>query len=169
MSAQVESYYQQMANLIVDMIPEDWQEVKLYAESRRGYQGIFFYYFSNEKDEWVYYMDIPEKCDVPQEEFDNLNTNLSFCIKDFKNDYEAEFEEPWTGFQLTLSHNGNFNVHFNYDENSLDPMLTEVAWAYEQLGLVPSEDSFNKTLLDEYLEEKEKGKRYPFLEPVKEE
>ena len=48
-------------------------------------------------------------------------------------------------------------------------MLTQVAWAYEQLGIIPDDTSFEKTLLNEYLEEKAQGKRYPFLEPLKEE
>ncbi|MDY7224203.1 hypothetical protein P4637_19095 [Halalkalibacterium halodurans] len=62
-----------------------------------------------------------------------------------------------------------FNIHFNREKNPLDPMLTQVAWAYEQLGIIPDDTSFEKTLLNEYLEEKAQGKRYPFLEPLKEE
>ncbi|WZY01571.1 immunity protein YezG family protein [Bacillus sp. FSL W7-1360] len=170
METQVESYYQKLADLIVAMIPEEWTELKFYAqEDSEGAQKFFFYYRSLGTGEWVYNMAITEKFQFPEEDFDELICELSFCISDFKTDYQEEFGEVWTSFQLTLTDSGKFKLNFNYDENPLGPGKTQTIWEYEHLDLVPEDGSVDKEFLDEYLEEKAQGKRYPFLEPVKEE
>ncbi|SDB91001.1 immunity protein YezG family protein [Shouchella lonarensis] len=170
MKDRVEQYYQKLASLIVEMIPEDWTEIKFYAqEDEEGSQKYFFYYQSSKTQEWVYNMTITENFEFPEEEFDKLEDELSFCISDFKQDYQEEFGEVWTSFQMTLNSNGKFNIHFSYEENPFDSLLTHIAWQYENFGTTYEEDSFYQDLLEEYLEEKSQGKRYPFLEPIEKE
>ncbi|MDY7224206.1 DUF600 family protein [Halalkalibacterium halodurans] len=170
MGNKIELYYQKIANIINDMVPEEWLEVKLYGENQDGGQTVFFYYRSTKTNEWVNYARIPELFEGSVDQFKSMRRELSFgIILDFKKAYQEEVGEPWISFQMSLHSSGKFNIHFNHEKNPLDPMLTQVAWAYEQLGIIPDDTSFEKTLLNEYLEEKAQGKRYPFLEPLKEE
>lgn len=169
LGTKVESYYQQLAELIVETIPEEWIEVKFYGQEDEGHRKVFFYYLSKETNEWVYNMTIPEKFQVSEEKFDALRRELSFCVGDLKIAYQEEFGESWISFQMVLQHTGKFNIAFYYEKNPFDPLLTQIAWQYEHFGTVSEEGSFYNDLLNEYLEEKAQGKRYPFLEPLKEE
>nr|2IA1_A Chain A, BH3703 protein [Halalkalibacterium halodurans]2IA1_B Chain B, BH3703 protein [Halalkalibacterium halodurans] len=166
---QIESYYQEIAQLIIDMIPEEWAEVRFYAqEDHDGWKIFFFHYLSASSDEWTKDIDIRDVIKVPQDEFMEKYNELSFCISDFRKDYAEAFGEPWMSFQMTFYASGKFNIDFYYDKNPFDTFLTRLAWQYEHFGTIP-EDSFYKETLNEYLEEKAQGKRYPFLEPLKEE
>ncbi len=37
----MEEIYQQIANSLVNIIPEEWKEIYLYAEFRDGYKKVF--------------------------------------------------------------------------------------------------------------------------------
>ena len=49
-----------------------------------------------------------------------------------------------------------FLANYNYDQNiEIGDFERRVIWAYEELGIMP-EGEFGKSILEEYLEEKEK-------------
>ena len=52
--------------------------------------------------------------------------------------------------------NTDYIHNFEYDINKeIGNFEREVIWAYEELGIIPEEE-FSKSILEEYLEEKEK-------------
>ncbi|MGZ0086032.1 immunity protein YezG family protein [Caldibacillus thermoamylovorans] len=76
----MEYIYQQIADILVNMIPEAWRKILLYAEFREGYKKIFFYYYPEKEGEPVYSLDITDLFDVDENEFDRLENELYSCF-----------------------------------------------------------------------------------------
>ncbi|MEW4220199.1 immunity protein YezG family protein [Rossellomorea marisflavi] len=162
----LESYYSRIAQMISEMIVEEWTEVKVFVEDD-GLKFFFFYYLSEETKEWISGSDIVERFDMNEEYHEQFEDELSFCISDFKKEYETEFGDAWTCFQMSFLPDGRFEVSYYYEKKPFGPIVTGIAWEYEHLGIKQENDPFYQKLLKEYLDSKAQGKSYPFLSPIK--
>lgn len=161
----LESYYSKLAQHITQMIREDWEEIRILVEDD-GIKTIFFYYLPQKTDSWVSDSEIPELFLIDEEEHEQLEDELSFCVSDFKKAFQKETGEEWTSFQMIISKDGKFNIAYNYDKNPFGPVVTRIAWEYEHLGYKQEGDPFYEKLLKEYLDLKARGNSYSFLMPI---
>ena len=84
MEAQLGKIYQQIGETIVEMIPEEWEKVYLYAEVSEGFSYVYFYYYPVNHSSPVYFLDIPEKFHISDTEFDEIRHQLfekSLCLQ----------------------------------------------------------------------------------------
>ena len=64
--------------------------------------------------------------------------------------------QPWKLLSFILNEDWSFKLNYEYEiDEDIDYMERKIIWAYEELGIMP-EGEFSKSILKEYLEEKEK-------------
>ncbi|MDY0406306.1 DUF600 family protein [Virgibacillus sp. 179-BFC.A HS] len=80
----MEQIYQQIANILIDIIPEDWEKVYVYAEVREGYKKVLFYYYPLNAEEPVYSLDIADIFNINEDEFDKKEEQLYDCFTELK-------------------------------------------------------------------------------------
>ncbi|MDA1640947.1 antitoxin YezG family protein [Bacillus cereus group sp. TH177-1LC] len=139
--------YNEIAEVVIDTIPEKWFKVYLYGEVGEGAQESYFYYYTEENSTPIYSHSIFELFNVPEEEYFKKWHRLLDCIKRMKKEFIDNDQEAWTNFTMIFDNTGKFNIDFNYDdlsdENSHERMII---WEYEHLGLMPKSNSGKKYL-----------------------
>lgn len=121
--------YSEIANTVVEMIPEHWDWVKLYAEYWEGYYKCYFYYSPAGSGEHVYSLDIPDEYEISKEIFDQLDEQLYDHLKALWNEFNNENEDTWTNLTFSLQNNGKMNIEFDYsDLSGLNPVEKRKRW-----------------------------------------
>ncbi|WP_031408841.1 immunity protein YezG family protein [Geobacillus vulcani] len=129
----MEYIYQQIADILVNMIPEAWRKILLYAEFREGYKKIFFYYYPEKEGEPVYSLDITDLFDVDENEFDRLENELYSCFSRLREEFKEQ--EPWTNLTYILDNTGRMKIHYGYDDLSeMSPVEKQEKWENEYLN-----------------------------------
>ncbi|MGY0691945.1 immunity protein YezG family protein [Virgibacillus sp. FSP13] len=130
----MEQIYQQIADTLVNTIPEEWNKIHLYAEVRKGYRKVFFYYFPEAGGEPVYSLDIPDLFNVDEDEFEDLEDNLYNCFSSLRKEFKEQEQEEWTNLTFTLDNTGKMNIDYSYDDVSqMDPIEKQEKWEAEYL------------------------------------
>ena len=134
MSEQLDELYQEIADVLVDIIPEPWKKILLYAEFQGVNENVFFYYYPMKKGEPVFSGDIPVKYKVNQDLHVQLFEELQVCFKQLWIDTRAGNDDPWTSTTFMLLHDGQMNIAFNYDDISqLSAQEKHEAWVEEHI------------------------------------
>ncbi|MFC7393456.1 antitoxin YezG family protein [Scopulibacillus cellulosilyticus] len=148
----MEELYQRAANLINDIIPENWDKVYLYAEINEDGGRVFFYYYPINDKVPVYSLDIINRFSVEKSEFDELNYDLFECFDELWEEFKRNNQEVWSNLIFILDNTGGFEIEYGYDDiTDADQTEIHTVWAYRHLGLIPPEGSYKRELLDNYL------------------
>lgn len=147
--------YQQIAQLVNDMIPEEWERVYIYGEMEKDGGTNFFYYDPKKGKEPVYSLDIPDLFEINEDEYEERDDQLYSALEDLWNEFKDSEQEPWSTFIMTFDTSGKFDVKHGYEDLSESgPFQRLLAFKYKYLGIVPTDD-YAKKVLDEYLKKKE--------------
>lgn len=151
--------YQQIAEVVVDTIPEEWSSVYLYGEIVEGSQTAYFYYYPEGSDNPVYSHDITELFTVSEREYSGKWHQLVDLIQKLWGEFKDNDQELWTNLTLTLENTGKFKIDFNYDDlSNADAHERKTIWKYKYLGIMPKSNT-GKKHLEKYLETVEKEKK----------
>lgn len=124
-----EKLYAEITHTVLDMIPEEWDWVRLYAEYWEGYYKCYFYYSPAGSGEHVYSLDIPDQYEVSQETFDRLDEQLYGYIKALWNEFKNQGETAWTNLTLSLQNDGKMKIDYDYsDLSDLNPLEKRKRW-----------------------------------------
>ncbi|MGD6817094.1 antitoxin YezG family protein [Metabacillus sp. 84] len=144
---QFHRFYQQIAEIVVETIPEEWCKVYLYGEVVEGSQTAYFYYLPEGSDNAIYSHEITELFTVTELEYSEKWHNLIGMIQELWKAFNKNGQEPWTNFTMIFDKVGKFKVVFNYDElSNRDPHERKTIWKYENLGIIPKSNSGKKYL-----------------------
>lgn len=148
--------YSDIAQIVAETIPEEWEKFYLYGEVVEGKQTSRFYYYPMNRDEPIYSHNIPELFTMSEEEYYRLWNNLLDTMQELKKAFVANKQEPWTNFTMIVDKTGKMNMDFSYEDlSNTDPHERRTIWNYELLGIMPKSNS-GRQILQQYLEEKEK-------------
>ncbi|MCW1928111.1 immunity protein YezG family protein [Bhargavaea beijingensis] len=126
-TSKMEELYQQIADTIIGMIPEEWNWVKLYTEYWDGYYASFFFYAPSHGGESVYSLDIPDRFEVDEELFNQLKESLYNHQKSLWMQFAGQ--EPWTNLTFSLTSGGDMMIEHGYEDLSdLDPIGKQDRW-----------------------------------------
>ncbi|MBM7585890.1 uncharacterized protein (TIGR01741 family) [Bacillus pakistanensis] len=149
---QLDRLYQQIAEVVVDTIPEEWSKVYLYGEVVEGSQTAYFYYYPEGSDKPIYSHDITELFTISELEYSEKWHRLVDFAQELWKEFKDKGQEPWTNFTLVLDKVGKFNIDFNYDDlSNIDSHERKTIWKYKNLGLTPKSNS-GKKHLEKYLD-----------------
>ena len=101
--------YEEIQRKLFYMIPEKWEEVYLYASiiERLGSLQtgeLFFYYVPRGliKRKPVNVYEIPNKFNIPEEEYLKLVEILYKNIKDLRDDFKKSKQKVWSNLTITI-------------------------------------------------------------------
>lgn len=130
----MEEIYQQVASIIVNIIPEDWKEIYLYAEIREGYKKVFFYYYPFNGGKPIYSLDITELYNVNEDEFDEQENKLYNCFTRLREEFRELDQDEWTNLTFILDNTGKMRVNYGYEDISqISPVEKQDKWETEYL------------------------------------
>ncbi|WP_243291874.1 antitoxin YezG family protein [Bacillus sp. FJAT-47783] len=148
---QLGKLYQQIAEVVVDTIPEEWSKVYLYGEIGEGSQTAYFYYYPEGNKKPIYSHDITEIFALSDLEYSEKWNSLVDLVQELWREFKDNEQEPWTNFTFILDKEGQFKIDYNYDDlSNVDLHKRKTIWKYKHLGIVPKSNS-GKKFLEEYL------------------
>lgn len=119
----MEAIYQKVANILVEMIPEEWEKILLYAEVREGFSQVFFYYYPVNQEQPVYSLDIVDMFNIDKPLHRKLKQELYDCFEELWNEFMVQDQELWTSLTYILDNMGKMKLNYGYEdisENSPD-------------------------------------------------
>ena len=161
MEQQMNQMYPVIAEDILGMIPDgNWYEIYLYAEILDGSREVFFYFNTNENEDFIYTHDIPAKYNVSEKTYDSLLLELQTKFHDLRQIFIDNDQEPWTNLTLILKYPGKIKINYDYEDviNSvISPTQRQMVFEYQHLGLLPQSE-INRQFVRNYVNNKN-GKR----------
>ncbi|MDG5471425.1 DUF600 family protein [Jeotgalibacillus sp. ET6] len=131
---QVELIYQKIANVLIDMIPEQWDKIVLYAEVREGFSQVYFYYYPKDHEKPVYSLDIPDRFNVDKHEYREMKQELYKCFEEIWNEFKVQDQEQWESATFILNNAGQMKLNYGYDDLSqISPEEKQEKWETEYL------------------------------------
>ncbi|MNB76663.1 putative antitoxin YezG [compost metagenome] len=148
-----EELYQIIGNKLVGIIPDDWEEIYLYAEILPSSRLFYFYFKSLTKDKLIYSQNIPEEYGVDRSFYLRLHLQLQECFAELNEEFKRNSSEPWTNLTMYINQSGKFKIDYSFNEILVSPDLQLVIWEYEVLRLYPT-TKYHTKMLEDYLKEK---------------
>ena len=148
-------YYEEIANKLDEMSPVEWTKIAMLAEDLGTSCAAGVYFFT--KDNKIYYNhNIPEDFNVDEEVYRKILDELLEINGRLREEFINFGIQPWKLLSFILNEDWSFKLNYEYEiDEDIDYMERKIIWAYEELGIMP-EGEFGKSILKEYLEEKEK-------------
>lgn len=125
----MEELYQSIANVIIETIPDEWDKIYAYAEVREGYSQVYFYYYSINKSQLIYSLDIVDIFKVDKKMFRNLKYEMYSYFEQLWKEFKNQEQEPWTYLTFILDSNGKMKIDYGYDDVSeISPVKKQENW-----------------------------------------
>ena len=158
--------YEKIQKYLFSMIPEQWEEIHLYASVDQKMDGkktgeLYFYYLPKGilKKKPVNVYEIPQKFNINEEEYLTIVQELYNCIKDLNQDFIDMGQNVWNSVTISIA-DYRFKVEYDYSENPKGEKENEerrVIWRYKHLG-IGGDKKEEKKILDNYFANKNKGR-----------
>lgn len=143
---------------IDSMIPVDWSHLAFYGEILDTSRIACFYFQEENKNDWIYSVDIPKVYNVDQSIYDRLVKELYEILADYRQAYKQIHNDIWSIMKFQWTRNGKFELSFKYiDILSLETDFPDrvMAWEYITLKKIPSSDFERKCVIQALSEEKD--------------
>ena len=156
MEKEMNQIYNQIAETVNEMIPEEWGKFHYYAQiSETGGGTYFFYNTPEDVENFKYSLEIPRYYHDYKDQYKIKGRVLFELSEKLRKNLIDNEQEPWYSFTLSIDRNGKFKIHYDYTnwfdtKYSFDDQL--LIWEYKYLGNIP-EDEKSRQLIDRYLEE----------------
>lgn len=132
----MEEFYPQIADLLNQMIPEEWSRILLYSEIREGFSQVYFYYYPKLEDKPIYSLDIVDIYDIDKRNYKNLKQRLYDYFERLWEEFETQGQEPWTHLTFILDSTGKMKIEYGYEDISqISPVEKQEKWESKYLGL----------------------------------
>jgi len=130
----MEQLYQEIANILVNIVPEEWKKILLYAEYREGYKKVYFYYFPETGDKPIYSLDIVDLFTIDEDELEELEDELYKCFSRLWEEFKEQEQERWTNLTFILENTGKMKINYGYENLSeISPVEKQDKWEAEYL------------------------------------
>ncbi|GEL06582.1 antitoxin YezG family protein [Rummeliibacillus stabekisii] len=152
MEKEMNRLYNEIAETVNEMIPEDWNKFYFYAQISENGGGTYFFYNTLENKQYKYSLEIPFKYQIDEDEFERKEDVLYKLSKELRKVFKDNGQELWYSFTMSLESTGKFNLHYDYtnwfdtDYSFSDQMII---WKNKYLGEVPNDKNY-KALIDKY-------------------
>lgn len=150
--------YEQIQNLLFEMIPEKWDKIFLYASIMDRIGNVqtgelYFYYLPKGllKKKPVNVYEVPSKFNIDETKYTKFVDELYEKIKELRQDFVDTDQKLWTNVTISIE-NCNFKVEYGYEELNQDEQSNyenHVIWRYKYLG-IGGEIKEEKKILEKY-------------------
>lgn len=130
----MEQIYQEVADILVKMIPESWRDIFLYAEMGERYRELFFYYFPDIRNIPVSSLEMADLFKLDEQLFERLEDQLYDAFLRLHQEFILNGQEIWTTVTFRLNHEGKMKAKFDYDDlSSISSAEKQTRWEMEYL------------------------------------
>lgn len=148
--------YNKLANQLISMIPGQWEDISYLGEVEKGQKSwtSTFYYTDIEKEEIIRSHNIPRIYHVPMDIYKSLLKELDTILLELYYCFVNNEQDVWEQVIFTVNSSGKFNIDFRYDVMTDDDgghLTREIIWAHEMCGYTPKDGTYQKEILDKYL------------------
>lgn len=131
---EMEALYKKIAETLVNIIPEDWETIYLYAEYRKGYKRIFFYYYPKIDSNPIYSLDIVDLFNILEDNFYELEDKLYHYFTVLWKEFKLQQQHAWTSLTYILHSSGLTKINYSYDEiTEMSPIEKQERWESKYL------------------------------------
>jgi uncharacterized protein (TIGR01741 family) len=155
MESQLQELYQEIAETVNNMIPEEWEIFYFYAQIDEFGGRVYFFYKSIRDNSYTYSLDIPKQFNPSELEFNNKEDKLFDLSEQLREIFKENNQELWYSFTLMLDQTGKFSVSFDYTDwlnTDYGFVAQKKIWKYKYLDEAPADEK-TKSLLNQYLKE----------------
>jgi len=155
MESQLQELYQEIAETVNNMIPEEWERFYFYAQIDESGGRVYFFYKSIRDNSYTYSLDIPKQFNLSELEFNNKEDKLFDLSEQLREIFKENNQELWYSFTLMLDQTGKFSVSFDYTDwfnTDYGFVAQKKIWKYKYLNEVPIDEK-TKNLIEQYLKE----------------
>lgn len=149
MERELDRLYREIVKKVNESIPEPWNRFCFYAQISNTGGGVYFYYKSEQYDDFIYSLDIPELFEVDKDRFKKKVYILYKLSKRIWNIFRENQQAPWYSFTICLNDQGDFKINYDYTnwfetEYSFNDQL--VIWKYKYLNIMPKDEDEQNTI-----------------------
>ena len=131
---EMETIYQEVADILVKMIPEKWEEIFLYTEIDEENHRLFFYYYPQYSKKPVYMLDLARMFKGSKQEWESMANGLYDAFERLLLAFNTAEQELWTNLTFQLDRKGKMRVKFDYDDlSAADFAVKKKEWESEYL------------------------------------
>lgn len=126
-----EDIYQNMAERLEEVLPDDWENVILYGEyGTASYSMDCYIDCGDGKFTQCFEMESVSE-DKVLEAFSDINAMI-------RKERDAQDEKDrWSNFTMQINKDGEFKVDYDYTDLSESAYVHEAVWKYRYLGKIP--------------------------------
>ena len=144
--------YQNIAQIVVETIPEEWSKVFVYGEINEDVRKAFFFYYPLNNNSPVHSHNIPEIFGIKKEEYKANWRILLDHLEELWYEFKNNSQEPWTNLTFIFNDEGELKIDYDYEDLSeANDYERRIIWKHKYLGLIP-EDGDDREFLEGYLQ-----------------
>ena len=155
MEEQLDALYRKIAEKVNEMIPEVWNKFYYYAQISDTGGRVYFYYKSEQHEDFVYSLNIPKLFEIDENRFEDDEDELFSLSENIRNVFKENQQELWYSFTISLDDKGKFEMSYDYT-NWFETDYTfgdqRAIWKYKYLNIKP-QDEESQEALERYLVE----------------
>lgn len=119
-----ETCYNNVAQVLFDMIPEEWGKLVLYYENVNDSSTIYYYYYPLNSDKPVYWLDVNNIFIIDnKEQYEQIN-QLFDLFGEIYDDFISQKQERWTSLTYIIE-NRKVRISYSYEDIS-DMSILEI-------------------------------------------
>jgi hypothetical protein len=99
--------FQEIANILVSVLPENWTEVKLFSHVDQASYEFFF--FVKIDGDYINNFDLEQKYSITRKDMRTAFRKL------YENMQESQNKDGWKVATFIMDSKGNFKIEFDYD------------------------------------------------------
>ncbi|RST64205.1 DUF600 family protein [Bacillus pumilus] len=153
----IEENYKEIAAIINEMIPVEWNKVWMYAEIVDDSSEVNFYFCNPDSEELIYGHNIPEKYSVSNSIYKKLLLKLLHSLENLKKEYIKDGFGDWSTAIIKMEQPGKFSIEYGYEDIyslGIDGDQRIAVWEYEKFGFLPDDEEDKEAVLN-YLKNKD--------------
>lgn len=132
-------FYQAIANKLDEIVPDEWDEIVMYAEEFAGTATASFYYKKQKDEKYLSGGKIPDNYGVDTKIYFGLMQELIISVKNLKKEFIGQNQQEWKSLTFYLKNDFKFRVEYSYEiDEEADSYERQIYWAYETLGIEPT-------------------------------
>ena len=113
----MDEFFKMIVEQVNEMIPVVWNSFYLFGElADDSSGGVVYFYFDEDvnKNEYIYYLDIPDKYNIPKDEFDKKSSLLFDMVYDLKEIFIDNELKLWQTIVVNVNENMKLIINFDY-------------------------------------------------------
>ncbi|WP_342500863.1 immunity protein YezG family protein [Bacillus sp. FSL K6-4563] len=153
----IEENYKEIAEILNEMIPVEWDKVWMYAEIVDDSSEVNFYFCNSDSEELIYGHNIPEKYSVSNSIYKKLLLKLLHSLENLKKEYIKNGFGDWSTAIIKMEQPGKFFIEYGYKDIyslGIDGDQRIAVWEYETFGFLPEDEEDKEAVLN-YLKNKD--------------